>query len=87
MKSDPELKNQINDLISFKTFIGFPLADPSPHHSVICRFRERIGKNTLEDIHHELLYQFNSLGFSIESGMAVDAKIIKSASRPVPGNL
>jgi len=85
IKSDPELENQINDRISFKTFIGLPLADPSPDHSVICRFRERVGKNTLEDIHHELLYQFDSLGFSIESGMAVDARIIKSASRPVPG--
>jgi IS5 family transposase len=85
IKSDPELENQVNDLISFKTFIGLPLVDPSPDHSVICRFRERVGKDTLEDIHHELLYQFDSLGFSIESGMAVDARIIKSASRPVPG--
>ena len=50
IKSDPELENQINDRISFKTFIGLPLADPSPDHSVICRFRERAGKDTLEDI-------------------------------------
>lgn len=85
IKSDPELETQINDRISFKTFIGLPLADPSPDHSVICRFRDRVGKDTLEDIHHELLYQLNSQGFSIESGMAVDARIIKSASRPVPG--
>ena len=85
IKSDPELETQINDRISFKTFVGLPLADPSPDHSVICRFRERVGKDTLEDIHHELLCQLNSQGFSIESGMAVDARIIKSASRPVPG--
>jgi IS5 family transposase len=85
IKSDPELENQINDRISFKTFVGLPLADPSPDHSVICRFRDRVGRETMEDIHHELLHQFDSLGFSIESGMAVDARIIKSASRPVPG--
>lgn len=83
--SDPELENQINDRISFKTFIGLPLADPSPDHSIICRFRERVSKDTLEEIHHELLQQFDTLGFSIESGMAVDARIIKSASRPIPG--
>jgi IS5 family transposase len=83
--SDPELENQINDRISFKTFIGLPLADPSPDHSVICRFRDRVGRETMENIHHELLQQFDALGFSIESGMAVDARIIKSASRPVSG--
>ena len=83
IKSDPELENQMT--VSFKTFIGLPLADPSPDHSVICRFRDRVGRETMENIHHELLQQFDSLGFSIESGMAVDARIIKSASRPVPG--
>jgi len=30
-----------------------------------------------------LLNQFDILGFSIESGMAVDARVVKSASRPV----
>jgi IS5 family transposase len=37
----------------------------------------------LEKVHHELLNQFDTLGFSIESGMAVDARVVKSASRPV----
>lgn len=84
IKSDPELETQINDRISFKTFIGLPFAEPSPDHSIICRFRERVGRDTLEDIHHELLNQLNQQGFSIESGMAVDARIVKSVSRPVP---
>jgi IS5 family transposase len=35
----------------------------------------------LEQIHHELLMQFQSCGFSIETGMAVDARLVKSASR------
>jgi len=39
----------------------------------------------LENIHRELLYQFKVVGFSIESGMAVDARLIRSASRPVSG--
>jgi len=43
IRSDPELENQINDRISFKVFIGLPFGDPSPDHSVICRFRERVG--------------------------------------------
>jgi IS5 family transposase len=83
IKSDPDLENQINDRFSFKAFIGLPFSEPSPDHSIICRFRERIGKDTLEKVHQELLVQFDGLGFSIESGMAVDARVIKSASRPV----
>ena len=85
IKSDPELETQINDHFSFKSFIGLPFGEPSPDHSIICRFRERTGKETLEKVHHELLHQFDTLGFYIESGMAVDARVVKSASRPVSG--
>lgn len=83
IKSDPELETQINDRFSFKSFIGLPFSEPSPDHSIISRFRERTGKEVLEKVHHELLNQFDTLGFSIESGMAVDARVVKSVSRPV----
>ena len=83
IKSDPDLESQINDRFSFKAFIGLPFSEPSPDHSIICRFRERTGKETLEKVHHELLNQFDAQGFSIESGMALDARVVKSASRPV----
>lgn len=83
IKSDPELETQINDRFSFKGFIGLPFGEPSPDHSIISRFRERTGKEALEKVHHELLNQFNTMGFSIESGMAMDARVVKSASRPV----
>jgi len=43
IKSDPELENQINDRISFKSFIGLPLAEPAPDHSLMCRFRGWVG--------------------------------------------
>jgi IS5 family transposase len=81
--SDPELENQINDRLSFKAFLGLPFSDPAPDHSIISRFRSRLGMDILETIHHELLMQFQSGGFSIESGMAVDARLVKSASRPL----
>ena len=79
--SDPELEVQINDRLAFKAFIGLPFSEPSLDHSIICRFRERIGKDTLERIHHELLEKFSALGFSLASGMAVDARLIRLASR------
>jgi len=33
IKSDPELESQINDRISFKSFLQLPLDQPSPDHS------------------------------------------------------
>ena len=83
INSDPKLENQVNDRISFKVFMGIPLAENAPDHSIICRFLKRIGHDTLERIHHEHLQQLKRKGFSIESGMAVDAKLVKSASRAV----
>jgi len=62
--SDPELENQINDRFSFKTFIGLPLSDPSPDHSILSRFRTRIGKELLEDVHHVL----RGKGFPLNRG-------------------
>jgi len=81
--SDPELENQINDRLSFKAFLGLPFSDPAPDHSIISRFRTRLGLAQLESIHQKLLLQFHTKGFSIESGMAVDARLVKSASRPL----
>ncbi len=49
------MENQINDRISFKVFIGLPFGDPSPDHSVISRFRDRVGAKAMERIHAELL--------------------------------
>ena len=37
--SDPELESQINDRISFKSFLKLPFDMPSPDHSTFSRFR------------------------------------------------
>ena len=65
LRSDPELENQINDRISFKLFIGLPLGETSPDHSVICRFRDRVGSEMMEAIHSELLIQLEIMGTSL----------------------
>ena len=80
--SDPELENQINDRLSFKKFIGIPLRQFSPDHSLISKFRTRITQRVMEAIHSELLRQFSENGYSIEGGMAIDARLIKSSARP-----
>ena len=81
--SDPELENQINDRLSFKKFLHLPLNMPSPDHSTFSRFRGRLSKNAMDQVNTEILRQFESQGLTINEGIAVDARRVKSASRPI----
>jgi transposase, IS5 family len=83
IQSDPELENQINDRISFKKFLGFPLAKSSPDHSTFSGFRARLSKDSMIKINSEVLNEFAKKGLSINEGIAVDARLVKSASRPM----
>jgi len=81
--SDPELETQINDRISFKKFLGLSLDDPTPDHSTFSRFRGRFSKETMRLVNSELLNQFAAKGLTINEGIAIDARLIKSASHPL----
>ena len=83
IKSDPELESQINDRISFKSFLQLPLDQTSPDHSTFSRFRSRLSKNAMIKINSNLLNQFHQQGLSINEGIAVDARLVKSVSHPV----
>jgi IS5 family transposase len=72
INSDPELENQINDRLSFKKFLGISFSKPSPDHSTFSRFRKRLSKNAMDQINSEILRQFEN-----------DARLVKSASRPI----
>jgi IS5 family transposase len=81
--SDPELENQINDRWSLKKFLHLPLSKPSPDHSTFSRFRKRLSKKAMDQINTEILRQFEGQGLTINEGIAVDARLVKSASRPL----
>lgn len=81
--SDPELENQINDRLSFKKFLDLPFSKPSPDHSTFSRFRSRLTKAAMDQINSEILRQFQAKGLTINEGIAVDARMVKSASRPL----
>ena len=81
--SDPELENQINDRISFKKFLGLSFDKPSPDHSTFCRFRSRLSKNTMTEINNAVLLQFSQNGLTINEGIAIDARLVQSASHPL----
>ncbi len=81
--SDPELENQINDRISFKKFLGLTLDKPSPDHSTFSRFRNRLSKEAMIELNNVVLQEFAKRGLSINEGIAVDARLVKSASKPL----
>ena len=81
--SDPELENQINDRLSFKKFLVLPLDKPSPDHSTFSRFRSRVSKEAMIRLNSEVLGEFAKRGLSINEGIAVDARLVKSASHPM----
>ena len=81
--SDPELENQINDRISFKKFIGLSFDQHSPDHSTFSRFRGRLSKEAMNRINSVVLQQFSRKGLAINEGVAVDARLVQSASHPI----
>ena len=81
--SDPELENQINDRISFKKFMGLSFDQHSPDHSTFSRFRGRLSKEAMSKINSIVLQQFSRKGLTINEGIAVDARLVQSASHPL----
>ena len=81
--SDPELENQINDRISFKKFLGLTLDRLSPDHSTFSTFRNRLSKEAMMELNNVVLQEFAKRGLSINEGIAVDARLVKSASKPL----
>jgi transposase, IS5 family len=81
--SDPELETQINDRISFKKFLNLAMDQPSPDHCTFSRFRSRFSPEIMKLINNELLMQFASRGLTINEGIAVDARLVQSASHPL----
>lgn len=81
--SDPDLEDSVNDRWSFKEFLKMPLTDSSPDHSTFSRFRSRLSKKAMAQINSEILRQFETKGLAINKGIAVDARLVKSASHPI----
>lgn len=56
---------------------------PSPNHSTFTRFIISLSKDAITKLNSAVLTGFEKKGFSINEGMAVDARLVKSASRPI----
>src|SRR3989304_6040223 len=56
---------------------------PSPDHSTFSRFRGRLSKEAMNMINNLVIQQFSQKGLIIKEGVAVDARLVQSASHPI----
>jgi IS5 family transposase len=78
--------HRVNDRLSFEKFPGLSFSKASPDHSTFSRFRERLSKKAMDQINSEILRQFEDEGLKINEGIAIDARLVKSASRNLRNN-
>lgn len=80
--SDPGLEEALYDRLSFRRFAGLALADDTPDHSTIFRFREQLVRRCLmEPLLAELHRQLEAAGAVLKQGTLIDATLIQSAAR------
>ncbi len=80
--SDPAMEEALADRLSFRAFVGLTLADETPDHSTIWRFRERLAKDALiAPLMAEFGRQLDGRGAILKQGTLIDATLIHSAAR------
>lgn len=80
--SDPGMEEALYDRLSFRRFVGLALADETPDHSTIFRFREQVARRGLmEPLGAELQRQLEAGGAIVKAGTLIDATIVQAAAR------
>lgn len=81
--SDAELEEAINDRVSFRKFLGLSLEAPSPDHTTLCRFRNRLVEAGLADkLFGEFAQQLERRGLILKRGTMIDASLVETPFRP-----
>ena len=83
--SDAQLEEALGDRLSFRRFVGLSLADATPDHTTLCRFRLLlIDEGLLETLFSELDRQLEQAGVILKRGTMLDATLIETgaAARP-----
>lgn len=80
--SDPAMEEALADRMSFRRFVGLAMADETPDHSTIFRFRDQLTRRgLLEPLLAELLRQLDGRGVVVKQGTLIDATLVRSAAR------
>jgi transposase, IS5 family len=81
--SDRELEEALDDRLSFRRFVGLSLEEAVPDHTVLNRFRNRLGaEGLLEKLFGELDRQLEAAGLILKRGTMLDATLIAAVSAP-----
>jgi len=81
--SDADLEEAINDRVSFRKFLGLSLEAPSPDHTTLCRFRNRLIEAGLsEKLFAEFERQLQQRGLILKRGTMIDASLVDTPFRP-----
>ena len=81
--SDADLEEAINDRVSFRKFLGLPLEAPSPDHTTLCRFRNRLVEAGLsEKLFAEFERQLEKRRLILKRGTMIDASLVETPFRP-----
>lgn len=85
--SDAGLEEALLDRLSFRRFVGLSLADDTPDHTTLCRFRlGLVEAGLLEGLFSELDRQLEAAGLMLKRGTMLDATLIDAAvGAPRPG--
>ena len=81
--SDYDVEEQVKDRISFRKFVGIPLSDNVPDHSVISRFRTILShKGAYNKILNLINNQLGNRQILVRANGILDASIIDSPRKP-----
>lgn len=84
--SDPELEEALGDRLSFRRFVGLSLADETPDHTTLWRFRQAlIERGLLERLFAEFDRQMDKAGVMVKRGTMLDATLIETQAASPPG--
>lgn len=83
--SDPQLEEALADRLSFRRFVGLSLADRTPDHTTLWRFRERLAQGGLAERAFALITaQIERSGFVLRRGSLIDASLVRAAVNAPP---
>jgi IS5 family transposase len=85
--SDRDLEEALCDRLSFRRFVGLGIEQPTPDHTTLCRFRERLNEAGLTAKLLALVNaQIETKGLLLKRGTLIDATVVETAAaRPRKG--
>jgi IS5 family transposase len=76
--SDYRIEEELNDRLSFKMFVGLDVEETPPDHSVISRFRDRLGPERFREIFNRVVSIARSKGLVSDRLHIIDSTDVKA---------